>query len=199
MGIAVAAIPGAIFFEVVRRTIVYSFWQGVKVALGEFIGHLTALVIIFFGIRTLINSSLDVPYAVFYLLGALLTGWLGIVALKVKKTDLKEKTERKISSREPILIGFLVSITDPFILALWVSLAASTLSHVNILDALSQIVAVSLGFLMFFLIVSSLVKVTTTRLNMRYVVWFSSLSGVALLYTAFSFLYKAAQVLGVTF
>ncbi len=196
MGVAVAAIPGAIFFDVVRRTVVYDLWAGIKVAVGEFIGHVVALAVILFAIRALTGPSLNTPYTVFYFLGALLMGWLGVVALKVRKTDVQENQEQKVSPHTSLLVGFLISITDPFIVALWISLTASTLSHASIISAFVQIVVISTGFLAFFAAVAITLKVTTAKLNTRYIVWFSWISGIVLLYFSLSFLYKAIQMLG---
>lgn len=41
LGISLAAIPGPIFFELIRRTLTRGFWSGALLSVGEFLGGLS--------------------------------------------------------------------------------------------------------------------------------------------------------------
>ena len=55
IGISIAAIPGPIFFELIRRTLTRGFWSGALLSVGEFIGNLALLMLIFFGVSNFFN------------------------------------------------------------------------------------------------------------------------------------------------
>lgn len=187
IGFAVAAIPGAVFFEVIRRTLTRGLYYGVLLAVGEFIGHVLILLLIFFGI----SSFLTHPTAniAFYLIGSILMLWLSISAFRVKRNHIEKHYRRKLTKDDSIFVGFGISVTDPFIIALWISLSGSYLLQYATPIALINILFIALGFLVFFIPAALIVNSKKDKISSKYVIWFSRISGIMLLFTAISFLY----------
>ena len=50
IGVSIAAIPGPIFFELVRRTLSKGLADGILLVLGEFSGNFVLLLVVFFGV-----------------------------------------------------------------------------------------------------------------------------------------------------
>jgi threonine/homoserine/homoserine lactone efflux protein len=59
IGISIAAIPGPIFFELIRRTLTKGFWSGALLSVGEFLGNFILLLLIFFGISNFLTYNLS--------------------------------------------------------------------------------------------------------------------------------------------
>lgn len=192
-GVVIAAIPGSIFFEVARRTLTYNFWSGIKIAIGEFFGHVLMLIAVFF-IFSKINQ-LNSIYALLYIIGGFITGWLSFTALRIKISDLQDLNYTKLHSKNSFWIGFIISISDPFIIALWITLMG-TLSKSNSLFVLSKIITISSGFFMFFLIIATILNLTKKKIKNEYILLFSRLSGLGLVYTSIYFFFKAFRLLG---
>ncbi len=88
-----------------------------------------------------------------------------------------------------IAVGFGISVTDPFIIALWVALSGSYLIQFSTPMALLNIFFIPFGFLVFFIPVAIAVKLKKDMIPFKFVAWFSRISGVVLLATAMTFIY----------
>lgn len=129
IGISIAAIPGPIFFELVRRTLTKGFWHGFLLAVGEFLGNFILLLLIFFGLNSFLTHTAS--KITLYLLGSAILIWLGILAFKLKKQDIEKSYTKKISSNNSIFVGFGIALTSPIVIALWISLSGSYLAQIS--------------------------------------------------------------------
>jgi len=191
IGIAIASIPGPIFFEVVRRTLTRGFWRGALVAVGEFIGHILLLSLIFLGVSSFLTNIYSTM--VLYLVGSSLLLWLGISALRTKKKHI-ERAHQNVSSK-PLIVGFGISVTDPLLIALWISLSGSYLAQYATPLAFLQILLIAAGFLIFFFPLAGIINYNKKRIPSKYIIKISKISGMVLLFFAVSFLYRFIKLI----
>jgi threonine/homoserine/homoserine lactone efflux protein len=189
IGISIAAIPGPIFFELVRRTLTNGFWGGALLSVGEFLGNFFLLTIIFFGLYSFLNNSLF--QMCLYLLGSIILIWLGIVAIKIKEKDIDHQYNKEKYLQNSLLVGFSISISSPIVIALWLSLSGSYLSNLNSpLLALINIFFINFGFILFFFSFASIIHFTRKKIPSKYVFLLSKIFGLVLIAYGNSFLYK---------
>lgn len=181
IGFLIAAIPGAIFIEVSRRTLTVGLAEGILVCIGEFIGHVVLFLLIFIGLSRLLLSS--TATAIFYLLGGLVMVWLAIQAFR-------KETKTKIRSGNSFLVGFVISVSDPFIIGLWVSLSGSLLHGLDYGSAFMKIFLVSFGFLLFFISLAIILSLTSKKIPEKVILWFSRICAIGLIITAGYYFYK---------
>jgi len=194
IGISIAAIPGPIFFELVRRTLTKGFWSGASLSLGEFLGNFLLLILIFFGLSSFFN------YPAFQILlyalgGAILTG-IGIAALRLRESDIEKSHEGEIKSGNSVLVGFSIAISSPIVIALWFSLSGSYLAKFSSeFLAFLNIFSIALGFVIFFFALAAIIHRTRHKIPSKYVIILSKIFGLILLGYGGSFLYKFLTLL----
>ncbi len=188
IGISIAAIPGPIFVELIRRTLTKGFLNGISLCLGEFFGNFILLSLIFFGISNILTSPLS--KLLLYLVGGIILFWLGVSAFRIKEIDLEKQAGAKITAANSLILGFTIAITSPIVIALWISLSGSYLEslHSNYL-AFLNIFCIAFGILFFFFVLSSLISFTKQKLPSKYVLILSKIFGVVLMLYGLSFFY----------
>lgn len=186
IGFAVAAIPGAVFIETVRRTLTKNMLSGILLVIGEFFGHVLLFLMLFFGVTHFFTNALVSKFL--YFVGSLLMLWLGIQAFKKPKLIHQNKDVRREGSS--FLVGFGLSITDPYIIGLWVTLSGVYLSQFSKSNAVFHIILISLGFLMFFVPLIYITHYIGKKIPNVYLMWLSRIGGVVLIGTAILFFWK---------
>lgn len=189
IGISIAAIPGPIFFELVRRTLTKGFWSGVLLSVGEFLGNFILLFLIFFGLSSFLNHPTF--QMLLYVLGGVILIWLGIVALRLKEKDIDKSYTNEGKSNNSILVGFSIAVSSPIVIALWFSLSGSYLTRLaSPFLAFLNIFFITFGFVIFFFSLASVIHYTRHKIPSKYVILLSKIFGFILLGYGVSFLYK---------
>ncbi|MBI5389183.1 LysE family transporter [Candidatus Woesearchaeota archaeon] len=176
LGTSLAAIPGPIFFEVMRRSLLRGFWCGAFLAIGEFLANATVLLLTFFGIGSfLLNPALR---ATFFVLGSAVFFWIGTVAWKTKGTTVSVK----ISNRNSVYSGFLLAVSSPLTIAVWVSIGGAYLAQYDVpATALLNIILIALGAMLFFLGIAGVMQLTKARVSTLVITRLSKAVGLLLL------------------
>ena len=194
IGISIAAIPGPIFFELVRRTLAKGFWSGALLSLGEFLGNFLLLLLIFFGVSNFLMYT--VSKIVLYFIGSLILIWLGIAAFKMNKQEIESSYKKEIKKNNSVLVGFIIAITSPIVIALWISLSGSYLAQFNShLLVFANIFLIAFGFVIFFFTLAAIIHKTRHRIPAKYVILLSKIFGIILFIYGASFLYDAVKLL----
>ena len=188
IGISIAAIPGPIFFELIRRTLTKGFWHGAFLVVGEFLGNLALLLLIFFGLSNFLENK--ILKITLYLIGGIILLFIGFNALKLKTKNIEKSYDKKISNSNSLLAGFSIAVTSPIVIALWISLSGSYLAQYNRLLALFNIGSIALGFLVFFVPLAMIVHLTRHKIPLNYVVNLSRIFGIILIVYGISFIYR---------
>lgn len=194
LGFLIAAIPGPIFFEIVRRVLTKNFWSGMSISIGDFIGNFLILLLIFFGISKFLTSPSS--QIILFIIGGGILIWLGISALKIKKEEINKSYKNKISRKNSILLGFGIAVSSPIVIAFWISLSGSYLLQFASKNlAFLHIFFISLGFVFFHIILSSIIHFTKHKIAPKYVVFLSKIFGIILIMYGCNFLYKLISFL----
>lgn len=182
IGISIAAIPGPIFFELIRRTLSKGLYSGILLVIGEFAGNFLLLTAIFLGVAPILaNSSTRI---VLYILGAAVLFVISGSALRLQEESVEISYEmpevRK--ARESFIAGLGIAVSSPIVIALWVSLAGS---YLNAIDdkilAFANVFFIALGFLVFFIPLSVIVYRARHKIPPKYVVLLSKVFGAVLI------------------
>ena len=198
LGIAMAAIPGPIFFEVLRRSLTVGFWHGALVAVGEFLANITILMLIFFGISQFLMFK-STKMIIFLIGGAILI-LVGIVTVKIRKDDIENDTE--IFSRKEcikntnnsicnsICVGFRLTITSPLTHASLISVSTYLIQYNSITMAFIEIIIFASGYILFFFTLALLTNVVKQKISAKNIVLMSKIFSVILMIYGTYFLYQ---------
>lgn len=193
IGISIGAIPGIIFFEIIRRTLTKGFLSGFLLSIGEFIGNFLVLLLIYFGLSQLFTYKLTNIFL--YITGALILGYIGISAFKLTKESIEESYNRKSVDRNSIIAGFGIAITNPVAIALWISLVGSYISETSGINAIINLFFLAFGLVVFYLAMVTVVNFTKHKIPTKYILLLSKLFGVILLSYSISFLYRFIKLI----
>lgn len=194
IGISIAAIPGPIFFELIRRTLHKGFSSGLLLVTGEFLGNFALLLIIFFGVSNLLTANLS--KVILYTTGSIILFKLGFSALQLQKASVEKSYEKSISNKNSLFTGFIIAVSSPIVIALWISLSGSYLNyfHYSYL-AFLNIFLIALGFLVFFIPLALLIHISRHRIPPSYIVFLSKLFGIVLIAYGIMFIYQLLKLI----
>ena len=188
IGLSIAAIPGPIFFELIRRTLTKGLFSGLLLAFGEFLGNFLLLILIFFGLSTFFSSS-NVSF-ILYLLGAIILLFLGVKAIKLNKKEIQEKQNKKFKKDNSFAVGFLIAISSPIVIALWISLSGSYLVQFSSNElAFLNILFIALGVFLLFLTFIIMIYYTKHKIPSKQIIFMSKIFGVILIIFGLSFIW----------
>ena len=194
IGISIAAIPGPVFFELARRTLIKGFWSGTLINIGQFLANIVLLVLIFFGVDPFLTSTAS--KAILYLIGSSILIWLSISAFRLKSKDIEESYNKKIAYNNSFFAGFGIAIANPIVIAFWISLSGSYFMQFNSkYIAFINIISTAFGFVVFYTLLTAIVHFTKHKIPPKYIILLSRIFGIVLIVYGISFLYKLANLL----
>lgn len=193
IGISIGAIPGIIFFEIIRRTLTKGFYSGFLLSIGEFLGNFLVLLLIYFGLSQLF--TLKLTSILLYLIGSLVLGYIGISAFKLTKEHIEESYNKKTLDRNSIVAGFSIAVTNPVAIALWISLVGSYISEVSKVDAIINLFFLAFGLVLFYFAMITVIHFTKHKIPTKNILLLSKLFGIILLSYSVSFLYKFIKLI----
>ncbi len=188
IGISIGAIPGIIFFEIIRRTLTKGFFSGFLLSIGEFVGNFLVLLLIYFGLSQFFTFKLT--NILLYIAGALILSYIGINAFKLTKENIEKSYNSKNVDRNSFFTGISIAITNPVAIALWLSLVGSYISGLSKINAIMNLFFLAFGLVLFYLVMVTVVNLTKHKIPTKYILLLSKLFGVILLFYSISFLYK---------
>lgn len=137
------AIPGAVTAEALRRGINRGYTPALQVQLGSLIGDLIWAVMALVGLAVLFDS---VPVRLgLGLIGCLFMLYLAVKAFaEARKGGMPEGVEGQ--DRGDFMTGVVLSTSNPFQMAFWLSIGATTIAAIAPNPAMEHYVAFMLGF-----------------------------------------------------
>lgn len=193
IGISIGAIPGIIFFEIIRRTLTQGFFSGFLLSIGELIGNFLVLLLIYFGLSQFFTFK--ITSIVLYVLGTFILGYIGISALRLKKENIEQSYKSKSIHHNSLIAGFSIAITNPVAIALWLSLVGSYLTETSRLNIVINLFFLAFGLVLFYLVMVTVVNLTKHKIPEKYILLLSKLFGLILLFYSVSFLYRFIQLI----
>ncbi len=189
LGFSLAAIPGPIFFEVLRRTLTKGFWSGALLSVGEFLANFTILMLTFFGVYQFLLFK-SVKLVLFFLGGALLIR-IGTLAVNMKSEDIESGSKKELSKSNSVYTGFALAITSPLAIFVWISVGGAYLAQYSSrMAAFINIMLLAFGVMLFFFTLAVLIHSTRHKFSTKHILLFSKIFGVILALYGIYFFYQ---------
>ena len=194
LGISLAAIPGPIFFEVVRRTLTKGFWPGALLSVGEFIANFTILMLTFFGIY---NFLLIKSVKLFlFIAGGIMLIWLGYNSFRMTQEKIVDSSKKEVSARNSVAVGFSLAMASPLAIAVWISIGGAYLvQYTSRLIAFINIALLAFGVMLFFFALAGIIHFTRKRISAKHILLFSKLFGIVLACYGLYFIYQSIMLI----
>lgn len=198
LGVSLAAPLGpsslAVIQSGLRRGFLRAFLTGVGVTLGD----ATYLLVVFFGLSNLM--SIPVLRVILWALGAAILVYLGIRSIRTASEGVVQLDGATVSlGRNPVLLGYLINISNPVAIVWWVgvfgSLLGASASDARGLGALLSGATILIGILLWHSTISGLSHWGRRFLNARSAAIVSYAAGAALVLFGMRFLVRALQTL----
>jgi len=179
LGFAVTAVPGAVFFETVRRSL-HEEHTVIRFLAGNFIGMLVIIAAAFMGLSTLPPDSLVAT--LFYVASGLLLILIGLSSIFKRKEELQApKSNTSKTKIAAFSLGIMLAVANPLSIAFWISLSAKLMKDAgNISVAILNCLCVVLGAALLFALLISLVRLLKSKIKTDYLVLLSRVVGVAI-------------------
>ncbi len=124
LGFAITALPGAVFFETIRRSLannasVYKFLAGTLAGMSIIIAS------VFLGLSSVFsNKSTN---SIFYVLTGLVLMYIGLTSLLSKSVDSTSKQTSNSRLSSATLTGLILSLANPISIIFWISVIGKML------------------------------------------------------------------------
>ncbi len=173
LGFAITAIPGAVFFETLRRSLLDK--KSVpKFLIGTFIGMSGVIFLALFGFHFLESDSLA---RLFYLLSGGILFYLGVNSIISKSSPKKSKS----SNYSALLTGVILSFANPISIIFWISLIGKlTQGSSNSLWIILNVISVVAGAFTLFTLLIIFAKHFHSKNRSKYIRSLSIFFGVIL-------------------
>ncbi|MBW2976077.1 LysE family translocator [Candidatus Woesearchaeota archaeon] len=196
IGISIAAIPGPLFFELVRRSLTKGFWSGALLAVGEFTGNILIMSLIFLGFKAFLSSEFLVIFL--SIAGGFILVWIGASAFILKKEQINEPHKKKRYNENSLATGLAITFTNTLAIVLWISLAGSYIAQSGSdYRAFLNIFLIAFGFLIFYFPLAAIVNYTGSKVPSKYLPGVSRVFGIILIVYGISFFYRAIKLIRV--
>jgi chemosensory pili system protein ChpE len=197
LAIAFCAPPGVVTAETVRRGFARGFWPALLVQIGSLIGDSTWAILALLGVAALIQNWF--VRLIFSLLGI---GFLLHLAIKAIKDARAGETLSTIpvSERGDLATGAMLSLSNPFAVAFWVSVSTSIFAAVGgIPEPYHYVIFFSafyLGLILWCFFMAALVAWGRRFVTPSFFRWVNLTCGLALGLFAFQLGWQLAQNIG---
>lgn len=158
LGFIITALPGAVFFETIRRTLAQKA-SIMKFMAGNFSGMFLIIFSVLFGLSALLSDK-SLSHA-FYGLSGIVLLYIGIASFLQKHTDKQAiATKKKTgSSLTAYLTGFVLAAANPISIVFWISMAGKMLQDkislpYIVLNCISIVLGASLVFILLIAVAS---------------------------------------------
>lgn len=119
---------GPASIESVKRTVSKGYKEGFTVSLGALSADLVYLLLINGGLMSLLNSDKNVT-SLFWIFSGLLLIIIGYNSMPGAKKDVHPLFKNRSPNSLPYLSGFIITITNPMTLTLWLTLSGTIISY----------------------------------------------------------------------
>jgi len=192
LGLSLAAPLGPSGLAVIQGGLTGGFQRAFLTGLGVTLGDATYLLVVFFGVSQFLQISWI--KVVIWGVGAAALGYLGLQSIREAAGKADLKTSEDAPSRHPLLVGYLVNVSNPIAVVWWLgvfgSLLAESASGAPKLTALTLSSTILVGILIWHTTTSLLTHFGRRFLGAKYLKLVSIIAGAALLLFSLRFAYR---------
>jgi threonine/homoserine/homoserine lactone efflux protein len=207
LGITLAIPIGPASLAVIQAGLRSGFWRAWLTGFGVTLADTTYLLVVYFGLAGFMG--IPVVKVAVWILGAvvlLFLGWQSLRAITVKnqKLDFVADSPSGLPSssaeRNPLLVGYLVNISNPIAIVFWAGIYGSLIGAAiaaggDKRDALLSGAAILLGILMWHTTTSFLSHWGRRLLHEKIIRYVSGLAGIVLIFFGLHFAWNAIAVI----
>lgn len=184
LGISLAAPPGPASVAVIQSGFKRGFQRAFLTGLGVTLADTTYLMLVFFGLSAFITTPL--VKVLVWVFGAIVLVYLGIQSFRDKPASLDfETADAANTARNPLLMGYLINISNPLAVVWWLGIFGSILSSTaaagSRMSALLVSSSILVGILMWHSFVALLSHWGKRFLNQKTIRAISMLAGMVLI------------------
>lgn len=193
LGISLAAPIGPVNIEVIKRGSKHGFLPAFSLSLGAASADTTYLLLIFFGLSSLLDIS--AVKTLIWVFGAIILVYIGYQSLKeyFGKIDLEKAGSR--SGGSSFVAGYLITVSNPMTIVWWIgvfgAILGSSVQDVSRVTALLNSLTIIVGVLMWFLTLSLLLHWGKRFINETAMRYISLIAGIVLIGFGVHFGYRA--------
>ncbi|MGD8751283.1 MAG: LysE family transporter, partial [Anaerolineales bacterium] len=193
LGLSLAAPLGPSGVAVIHGGLRGGFQRAFLTGLGVTLGDATYLLVVFFGV----SQFLEITWVkgVIWTIGAIALGYFGFRSIREATGEVDLKASAETPSRHPLLVGYIVNVSNPIAVVWWLgvfgSLLAESASGAPKLSALLLSSTILVGILIWHTITSLLTHWGRRFLEAKYIRIVSLLAGVILLLFSLRFAYQS--------
>lgn len=197
LGISIAAPIGPASIAIIQNGLQGGFFRAFLTGVGVTLADATYLLVVFFGL----SSFLDQTWLkiLIWIFGALVLFYLGIQSIREARRPIVFEYATGPRTRNPLLVGYLVNISNPIAVVWWLGIFGSLLSASTgdraQLQALASSSAILIGILLWHTTLSLLTHWGNRLLNETTTKYISIIAGIVLLLFGLRFAANAVQTL----
>lgn len=178
LGFGIAALPGAVFFETIRRTLSKHLHVSYFLT-GNMLGVCAVLSIAYFG-ASLLLASPAAERGFYFVSGAILL-WIGIRSVLSRPRHPKKSTAPTIKGVAKRLgaffTGFVLAVANPVSILFWLSLMGTFAGRMSIPIAVANVLSVLIGTAALLLMLVFVTYKMRTLLSPRFLLWLTRIFG----------------------
>ena len=179
LGFGIAAIPGVVFFETIRRTLTKNSFVSYFIT-GNVLGVSTVAVLAFAGASALLTTPSIA--AAFYIGSGSLLLWIGLRSVVARPKHSKIKTSNPTQTRakriNAFLTGYTLAVTNPINMLFWISLMGTFIERMGLFESLANAVSVLLGTLALLLLLAIVTYKMRSFLKPTLLLWLTRIFGL---------------------
>ncbi len=198
LGISLAAPLGPASVAVIQNGFKQGFVRAFLTGVGVTLADTTYLLLVFFGLSAFINTPLT--KVLVWVFGSIVLVYLGVHSFRDKPAMLDfGAADTASTSRNPLLMGYLINISNPLAVVWWLGIFGSILSSASAAGSRTNALLVSssilVGILMWHTLVALLSHWGKRFLNQKIFRAISALAGTALILFGLRLTYLAISTL----
>lgn len=178
LGFGIAALPGAVFFETIRRTLSKHSYV-VYFLTGNMLGVCAVLSIAYFG-ASLLLASPATERGFYFVSGAILL-WIGVRSAlsrpRVPKKSTAPAIKHVTKKLGALFTGFILAVANPVSILFWLSLMGTFVGQMSAPVAMANVLSVLLGTAALLLILVFVTYKMRTLLSARFLLWLTRVFG----------------------
>ena len=178
LGFGIAALPGAVFFETIRRTLSKHLHVGYFLT-GNMLGVCAVLSIAYFG-ASLLLASPATERGFYFVSGAMLL-WIGLRSVLSRPRVPKKSTAPTITHATKklgaLFTGFILAVANPVSILFWLSLMGTFVGRMSIPIAVANVLSVLMGTAALLLMLVFVTYKMRTLLSPRFLLWLTRIFG----------------------
>jgi L-lysine exporter family protein LysE/ArgO len=196
LGIALAAPIGPAGIAVIQNGLNHGFLRAFLTGVGITLADTTYLLVVFFGLSRFMR--IPIVKVILWAIGAIVMMYLGYQSIKGAMREVDFGKTDKAISKNPLLSGYLVNISNPIAVVFWVGIFGSMIdnteskSKINVLFLSSTIL---IGILLWHFTMSILSNWGKRYISERIVKYISTVAGIILVIFGMKFTYNVVTLL----